>query len=79
MYVKGCSALKKFCDELYQLEKNNDNEKLLIHLKRKIRKITNIKRKKLEKLSGKLDIKEVVSDRFPEHLGLFTFCGDSSK
>ena len=60
--------MKKFWDELYQLEKNNANEKLLIHLERKIEKITNIKRKKLEKLSGKLDIKEVVSDRFAEHL-----------
>ena len=35
--------------------------------------ITKVKRKKLWKLSGKVDIKELVSDRITEHLGLFTF------
>ena len=79
--MKGYSALKKsFGDELYQLEKNNDNGnfkewlvKSLIPLEKKMKKITNVKRKKLQKLSGEGDIKELVSDRFTEHLGLFTF------
>ena len=74
------SIEKKFWDELYQLEKNTDNEnfkewlvKLLIHLERKMKTIIKVKRKKLQKLSGEHDIKEFVSDRFTEHLGLFTF------
>ena len=46
--------------------------KLLIHL---AKKITKVKRKKLRKLSGEGDIKELGGDRFTEHLGLFTFCG----
>ena len=77
---------KKFWDNLYQLEKNTDNEtfkewlvKLLILLERKIKKIIKVKRKKLQKLSGEHDIKELVSDRFTEHLGLFTFFDDFSK
>ena len=84
LYVGICERMfsieKKCWDELYQLKKNNDNEnfkewlvKLLIHLERKMKKITNVKRKKLLKLSGERDIKELVSDRFTEHLGLFTF------
>ena len=80
------SIEKKFWDELYQLEKNTDNEnlkdwlvKLLIHLERKMKKIIKIKRKKLQKLSGEHNIKELVSDRFTEHLGLFTFFDDFSK
>ena len=75
------SIEKKFWDELYQLEKNNDNEnfkewlvKLLIHLDKKMKKITNVKRKKLRKLPGEGDIKEFVSDRFTKHLGLFKYC-----
>ena len=77
---------KKFWDQLYQLKKNTDNEnfkerlvKLLIHLERKMKKIIKVKRKKLQKLSGEHDIKELVSDRFTEHLGLFTFFDDFSK
>ena len=80
------SIEKKFWDELYQLEKNNDNEnfkewlvKLLVHLDKKMKKITNVKRKKLRKLSGEGDIKEFVNDRFTKHLGLFTFFNDFSK
>ena len=74
------STEKQFWDEVYQFEKNNDDDnfkewlvKLLIHLERKMKKITKVKRKKLQKLSGEGDIKELVSDRFTEHLGLFTF------
>ena len=74
------SVEKKFWDELYPLEKNNDNEnvkewlvKLLIHLEKKMKKITKVKRHELRKLSGEGDIKKPVSDRFTEHLGLFTF------
>ena len=62
------------------MEKNTENEtfkewlvKLLIHLKRKMKKIIKVKRKKLQKLSGEHDIKKLVTDRFTEHLGLFTF------
>ena len=36
-------------------------------------KITKIKRKKLRKLSGECDIKELVSERLTEHLSLFNF------
>ena len=66
------------------MEKNNENfneclVKLLIHLERKMKKIVKVKRKKLQKLSGARNIKELVSDRFTEHLGLFTFFGDFSK
>ena len=47
--------------------------KLLIHLEKNIKRVTKVKRKKLQKMSGEGDIKELVSDRFTEHLGLFTF------
>ena len=74
------SIEKKFWDELYPLEQNNDNEnfkewlvKLLIHLEKKMKKITKVKRHEFRKLSGEGDIKKLVSDRFTEHLGLFTF------
>ena len=77
---------KKFWDELYQLEKNNDNinfkewlVKLLIHLEKRMKNITKKKRKKLRKLSGEGDIKELVSERFTEHLSLFNFFDDFSK
>ena len=72
--------MRKHWDELYPLEKNNDNEnfkewlvKLLIHLEKKMKKITKVKRHELRKLSGEGDIKKLVSGRFTEHLGLFTF------
>ena len=77
---------KKFWDELYQLEKNNDSinfkewlVKLLIHLEKRMKNITKKKRKKLRKLSGEGDIKELVSERFTEHLSLFNFFDDFSK
>ena len=80
VFERMYSIEKKFWDELYQLEKKNDNEnfkeslvKLLINLERKIKKIIKVKRKKLQKVSGEHDINELVSDRFTEHLGLFTF------
>ena len=38
-----------------------------------MKKITKVKRNKLRKLSGGGDVKELASDRFTEHLGLFTF------
>ena len=48
---------KTFWNELYQLKKNNDNENfkkglvnLLVHLERKMKKITKVKREKLQKL-----------------------------
>ena len=73
-------------DELYQLEKNNDSinfkewlVKLLIHLEKRMKNITKKKRKKLRKLSGEGDIKELVSERFTEHLSLFNFFDDFSK
>ena len=56
------SIEKKFWDELYQLEKNNDSinfkewlVKLLIHLEKRMKNITKKKRKKLRKLSGEGD------------------------
>ena len=85
--MNECTTLKKkFWDELYQLEKNNDSinfkewlVKLLIHLEKRMRNITKKKRKKLRKLSGEGDIKELVSERFTEHLSLFNFFDDFSK
>ena len=53
--------------------------KLLIYLEKKMKKITKIKRKKLWKLSGEGDLKELVSERFTEHLSLFNFFDNSSK
>ena len=44
-----------------------------------MKKTTKVKRKKLQKLSGEGDIKELVSDRFTENLGLFTFFDDFSQ
>ena len=77
---------KTVWDELYQLEKNNENVnfkewlvKLLIHLEKKMKKIIKIKRKKLRKLSVEGDIKELVSERFTEHLSLFNFFDNFSK
>ena len=40
---------------------------------KKMKKITKIKRKKLCKLSGESNIKELVSERFTEHLSLINF------
>ena len=72
------SIEKKFWNELYQLEKNNDNlnfkewlVKLLIHLAKKMKKITKIKRKKLWKLSGEGDIEELVYVSDTGHLIYF--------
>ena len=44
-----------------------------------MKKIIKLKRKKLQKLSGEHVIKELVSDRFTDHLGFFTFFDDFSK
>ena len=44
-----------------------------------MKNITKKKRKKLLKLSGEGDIKELVSERFTEHLSLFSFFDDFSK
>ena len=44
-----------------------------------MKKIIKVKRNKLPKLLGKHDIKELVSDRFTEQLGSFTFFDDFSK
>ena len=44
-----------------------------------MKNITKKKRKKLQKLSGEGDIKELVSERFTEHLRLFIFFDDLSK
>ena len=45
----------------------------------KMKNITKKKRKKLRKLSGEGDIKELVSERFTEHLSLFNFFDDFLK
>ena len=77
---------KKFWNELYRLEKKNDNVnfkeslvKLLVNLEKRMKKITKKKRKKLRKLSGEGEIKELVSKRFTEHLSLFNFFDDFSQ
>ena len=51
----------------------------MIHLERNMKKIIKLKRKKLQKLSGEHVNKELVSDRFTDHLGFFTFFDDFSK
>ena len=57
---------KRFWDELYQLEKNNDNinfkkwlVKLLIHLEKRMKKITKIKRKNCRSSQGKVILKNL--------------------
>ena len=80
------SIKKRFGTSYINCKKNTDNEnfkewlvKLLIPLERKMKKIIKVKRKKLQKLSGEHNIKELESDKFTEHLGLFTFFNDFSK
>ena len=57
---------KRFLDELYQLEKNNDNinfkkwlVKLLIHLEKRMKKITKIKRENCGSSQGKVILKNL--------------------
>ena len=61
LYAGTCENIismeKTFWNELYRLKKNNDNENfkewlvnLLVHLERKMKKITKVKREKLQKL-----------------------------
>ena len=52
--------------------------KLLVHLEKKIKKITKTKRKKLEKLTNNEYLRKLVIERFDEHLDLFTFPSDLS-
>ena len=52
--------------------------KLLVHLEKKIKKITKTKRKKLEKLRNNEYLRKLVSERFDEQLDLFTFPSDLS-
>ena len=66
---------RMFWAELQQLQENNTDDhfkdglvKLLIHLEKKIKKITKTKRKKFEKLANYEYLKKLVS----EHLDLFT-------
>ena len=56
MFERMYSIEKKFWDELYQLEKKNDNEnfkeslvKLLINLERKLKKIIKVKKRSCRK------------------------------
>ena len=74
---------ERFWKELRALGENHKYEvfkewlvKLLVHLERKIKKIKKTKRKKLEKLAGNPEIKQLVSERFDEHLNCFTFFND---
>ena len=53
--------------------------KLLVHLEKKIKKITKTKREKLEKLTNNEYFRKLVSERFDEHLDLFIFPSDLSK
>ena len=75
----------RFWAELQQLQENNTDDhfkdwfvKLLIHLEKKIKKITKAKRKKLEKSASHEYLRKLVSERFDEHLDLFTFPSDLS-
>ena len=47
--------------------------KLLVHLEKKIKKITKTKREKWEKLTNNEYFRKLVSERFDEHLDLFIF------
>ena len=57
---------------------NNDNENFKEYLVKLLIDLFG-KRKKLQKLSGERDIKELMCNRFTEHLGLFTFFENFSK
>ena len=50
--------------------------KLLIHLDKRIKKVTKTKYKKLKKLAKDETLKKHVSERLTEHLDLFTFYND---
>ena len=70
----------KFWAEVQQLQENNTDDhfkdwfvKLLVHLEKKINKIIKTKRKKFEKLTNNEYLRKLVSERFDEHLDLFTF------
>ena len=70
---------RRFWAELQQLQENNTDDhfkdglvKLLIHLEKKIKKITKTKRKKFEKLANYEYLRKLVSARFDKHLDLFT-------
>ena len=47
-----------------------------MHLEKRIKKILKTKQKKLEKLANHKYLRKFVSERFDEHLDLFTFPGD---
>ena len=47
--------------------------KILVHLEKKIKKVTKTKQKKLEKLMNNEYLRKLLSERFDEHLDLFTF------
>ena len=75
----------RFLAELQQYqEKNTDNQfkdwlvKSLVHLEKKIKKISERKRQKLEKLPNHEHLRKLASERFDEQLDLFTFPSDLS-
>ena len=74
---------RRFWAEVQQLQESKTDDhfkdwlvKLLVHLEKKIKKNTKTKRKKLEKLANNEYLRKLVSERFDEHLDLFTFPSD---
>ena len=76
----------KFWNELRDLEEKHGREefkewlvKLMVHLEKKVKKISKTKQRKLGKLANDVTLKEHVSERFKEHLSLFTFYNEFVK
>ena len=70
---------------MQELRKNNTEKdtrnwliKLHVHLENRLKKISKKKIKKLNQLSGNSVMKDNVSTRFKQHLGIFTFFNDFS-
>ena len=70
----------KVSAEVQQLQESKTDDhfkdwfvKLLVHLEKKIKKITKTKREKWEKLTNNEYFRKLVSERFDEHLDLFIF------
>ena len=51
----------------------------MVHLEKKVKKVSKTKQRKLGKLANDVTLKEHVSERFKEHLSLFTFYNEFVK
>ena len=76
----------KFWKELQDLEEKHGREefkewlvKLMVHLEKKVKKVSKTKQRKLGELANDVTLKEHVSERFKEHLSLFTFYNEFVK